>query len=159
MIRRCRRAGAFVLNPEGTFRGYGGFVGIRPYRELGAAATPAELGTLIVEMLTLSGPTGVSIREAPEFLRRSSDEETQRVRTAHGFDDPGLTGEDLARRFRSATVTQRNGQRSWLLQAYRYDPRRQSESGSDIAPLRVAHRAGVESLGAGVRKVLGADIA
>jgi hypothetical protein len=155
-IRRCRRTGAFVLNPEGTFRGYGGYVGVNPYRELPADASPAELGALVVELLSLSGPTGIPIAEARGFLRDSADEETRRIRAAHGLDAPRLSTAALARRFASAAVELRHGQRSWRVQGFRYDPRLRSESGADIEPVRVRHRDGAVALGTVVRGVLGA---
>jgi len=158
-IRRCRRTGAFVLNPEGTFRGYGGYVGVNPYRELPADANPAGLGALVVELLGLSGPTAVPLAQAREFLRDSRDEETRRVRTAYGLDAPRLSTAALARRFASATVTLRVGQRTWRVQRFSYDPRARSLTGAGVEPVRVSHRDGVTALGEAVRELLGADAA
>lgn len=156
-IRRCRRTGAFVLNPEGTFRGYGGSVGVNPYRELPADAGPAELGALVAELLARSGPTGVPIAGARAFLRASADDETRRVRAAHGLDAPRLTTAALARRFAAATVTLRDGQRSWRVQGFSYDSRLRSLSGAGIEPVRVSHRSGTAALGAAVREAVGAE--
>ena len=156
-VQRCRRTGVFVLNPEGTFRGYGGYVGINPYRQLPADASPAELGTLIVELLARSGPTDVPIAEARDHIRESADEETRVIREAHGLDAPRLSTAVLARRFASATVTFRDGQRSWVVQGFDYNSRLRSLSGEGIEPTRVSHREGPEALGATVRRVLGAN--
>jgi hypothetical protein len=156
-IRRCYQTGTFVLNPDGTFRGYGAYVGINPYRELVAGVGSGDLGAAVMRMLELSGPTGVGIAEARTFLESSADDETRRVRAAHHLDAPRLSTAMLARRFAAATVELRHGQRSWWVQGFRYDPRTRTLSGERIKPVRVLLRAGTTVLGEVVREVLGIE--
>jgi len=153
-VKRCWRSGAFLLNPEGSFRGYGGYVGINPYREVAADASDAALGRAVVEQLARSGPTGVAFAEAGGFLERGRDAETRRLRRRYGLDVNGLNTSRLARRFLQADVEQRHGHKSWVIQPYRYDPRLRSMSGADETPARVRHAAGVAALGAALREAL-----
>ena len=153
-VSRCRRTGAFLLNPQGTFRGYGGYVGINPYREVPTDETDAALGRAVVEQLTLSGPTGAAIAQAKGFLEAGRDAETRRIRRGYGLDAPALNTSRLARRFLQAHVEQRHGQKSWLIQPYRYDSRLRSMSSADEPTTRVRHAAGVAALGAALREAL-----
>jgi hypothetical protein len=153
-VSRCRRSGAFLLNPQGTFRGYGAYVGVNPYREVTTDASDVALGEAIVELLALSGPTGVPLAEARDFLEAGRDTETRRIRRTYGLDARGLSTSRLARRFLQADVEQRHGQKSWIIQPYRYDARRRLMSGADETPTRVRHAAGAAALGAAVRDAL-----
>ncbi len=68
-----------LLNPFGTFRGYGAYVGINPYRVLESDSPEELLGQTILELLSLSGPTGRPFSDAKTFLSESRDDETQRL--------------------------------------------------------------------------------
>src|SRR5436190_24203088 len=98
-VSRCKRTGAFLLNPVGTFRGYGAYVGINPYREVPADAPDESLGQAVIDLLALSGPTAVAFSEATQFLEESQDDETVRIRNQYGLAQSGLTTSKLARRF------------------------------------------------------------
>jgi hypothetical protein len=153
-VLRCKKTGNFILNPMGTFRGYGAYVGIYPYREVPADATDQALGEAITQLLTCSGPTGFHISEHDAYKRQATDEETDRVRAEYGFGE-GMTTSKFARRFLNATVELRHRQKSWVVQAYVYDSRRRSLSGQGQTPVRVRHSAGVSTLGEAVKRVLG----
>ena len=43
--------GEYLLHPFGRFSGYGGYVGIYPYRLLAADCTDEELGETVTELL------------------------------------------------------------------------------------------------------------
>jgi hypothetical protein len=153
-VIRCKRTGSFLLNPEGTFRGYGATVGVNPYREVKDDADDDVLGRVVVELLRLSGPTGVAFADAKQFLTDTRDEETVRIRSRYDLDQPGLNTSKMARRFLLADVIQRPGQKSWVLEAYRYDSRLRSMSGAGEKPVRVRHADGPAALGAALRAVL-----
>src|SRR5687768_6046226 len=109
-VSRCKRTGAFLVNPVGSFRGYGAYVGINPYREAPGDAPDETLGQVVVDLLTFSGPTGLPINSAKQFLEETEDEETARLRRKYGFTLPGLTASKLARQFLFASVDQKRGQ-------------------------------------------------
>ena len=153
-VSRCRRTGAFLLHPFGTFRGYGAFVGVNPYRESPADVDDASLGQIVVTLLALSGPTGRDFTEAKLFLEQGRDDETNRIRSQYGLEGPALSTSKLARRFLKADVEQRHGQKSWIVQPFRYDSRLRSMTGSDIPPIRVRQSAGSAALGAALRAAL-----
>ncbi|HEY8503615.1 MAG TPA: hypothetical protein VIL46_03480 [Gemmataceae bacterium] len=145
-VSRCKRTGAFLLNPFGTFRGYGAYVGVNPYREVSADATDEALGRAVVELLALSGPTGIPFAQAREFFEEGQDDETVRIRSRYGLTRRGLTTSKLARRFLQACVEQRHGNRSWVVQPYRYSPRDRSMSGEGQPAARIRHCAGPAAL-------------
>lgn len=155
-ILRSKRTGSFLLNPVGTFRGYGAYVGINPYREVATDAGPEKLGATIVELLGLSGPTGVPFSEATTHLKKTADTETTRIRREYGLEASGLSTSGLARCFLSAEVQQGYRQKSWRVQRYEYDSRRRPAvmSGARLSPRLVAHTAGVEALGVAVLRAL-----
>ena len=144
----------FLLNPFGTFRGYGAHVGINPYRIVASDSPDELLGQTIVALLSLSGPTGVSFSDAKTFLSEGRDEETQRVRALFGFDASGLTTAKLNRRFLMASVEQKSNRKSWLVQAYLYNSKLRTMSGAETTTHRIKHSDNVYALGAAVRQSL-----
>src|SRR5262245_38179959 len=138
-VLRSKRTGNYILNPSGTFRGYGGYVGINPYVEVPADAAPEQLARSVLELIELSGPTGVDIKQAQRLREETADEETRRIREEYGLNRKGMTTSKLARQFLSADVEQRHGQKSWLVQFFSYDPRWRSLSGAEHKPVRVRH--------------------
>jgi hypothetical protein len=152
-IMRCRRTGAFLLHPVGTFRGYGAYVGINPYREVLATSSPEELGRTVMVLLELSGPTGIAFADAKHFLETSRDEETIRIRTAYGLNRPKLSTSKLAKRFLHVDVMHKHGQKSWVVQVMQYDSRRRSLVGEDDL-VRVRLGDGLVTLGEVLREMM-----
>jgi hypothetical protein len=136
----------------GTFRGYGGYVGVNPYREVAGDAADELLGRTAVELLGLSGPTGVAFADAREFLAATRDVETEQIRHRHGLDRPGLSTAKLAGRFLGAEVVQLRGQKSWVVQRFHYDPTSRANTGGQT--LRVKHADGPAALGVVLRQVM-----
>ena len=66
-VMKCRRKGDYLLNPMGTFKGHGGYVGINPYRVLPGEGSAAQLGELALKLLAESGPTGFHISDAATY--------------------------------------------------------------------------------------------
>lgn len=153
-VSRCKRSGAFLLNPLGTFRGYGAYVGINPYREVPSDALDSLLGQTVVDLVVLSGPTGVEFSEAARFLEASRDEETILVRSKYGLSKTGLTTSKLASRFLQAHVEQKHGQKSWVVQLFSYSSRWRSMTGDDQPAVRVKHAAGAAALGTALLSAL-----
>ena len=153
-VLRCRRTGGFILNPMGTFRGYGAFVGVPPYRTLPAGTESDSLGRLAMEILALSGPTGAAIATAKEYMNESSDDETRSVRSRFGLDAKRNSTSILARRFLIAEVAIRDGRRSWTLIVFSCSssPRVLRAGGSK--PIRILFRAGPAALGVAIRDAL-----
>lgn len=151
-IRRCRRTGNLLLNPMGTFRGYGGYVAINPYREVIAAAPPETVGQVVIELLGLAGRTNVHISEAKTFLATITNSETAALKRKYGLDKVKGTA-DLARRFAHVEVTFRDGQKSWLVQRFVYQTRKRLLT-AVAPPYRVRHAAGAGALGEAVIEAL-----
>jgi hypothetical protein len=153
-VMRCRKSGAFLLNPTGTFVGHGGVIGITPRREIPDGVQELELGQRVIELLESSGPTGVHISEAKQFRERSRDAETKRVEAAYRLDRPGLSTSRLARRFLHATVEHRHRQKSWVITVFQYDSRLRAMSAADDVPVRVPISSGAAALGAALHRRL-----
>lgn len=120
-ILRARDNGTFVVNPMGTFTGYGGYVGINPYREHAGEASE-ELGELVLELLEQSGPTGFRIEEIEPYREDTTDPETDRVREAHIPKTSSTAA--MAKRYARAQVSRKDRQKSWKITTYRYDSTR-----------------------------------
>lgn len=152
MFRR-RDSGEVIANPMGTFRGYGGEVGIYPYRQLAQHFAPPDLGALVIELLALSGGTGYSLKEMEAYRRAASDPESEGVRAKLGFTTPRQTTGTIAKRFARAVVETNDKSGSYLIKGYRYDPNTQlDEAGAN--PLRVKKSSGPEALGVAVLAAL-----
>jgi hypothetical protein len=138
----------------GTFRGYGALVGINPYREVAADASSEELGLCILTLLDRSGPTGLPIAEARQFLDETADEETRRIREDSGLTRKGMGTSRYAARFQVLEVEQRYRQKSWCLQGMSYDSLQRSLTRKGHSVVRVKHRLGAEGLGRAVLELL-----
>src|ERR1043165_5566358 len=79
-IARSKATDTFIVHPMGTFRGYGGFVGINPYRELPKEVSPEIVGETVIDLLTQSGSTGFHIKNIEVYRADTADEETVRIR-------------------------------------------------------------------------------
>ena len=143
-VLRDRRAGFFLVNPMGTYKGYGAYVGLSPYKEIAAGAGPNRLGEIVTELLARSGPTGVAFSEAKAHQQETSDAETVRIRRDHL--DRLKTTEQLSRRFLRARVTTTDRKKSWLITAFRFDPKRDSLVG-EKEEIRVKQTEGAAGLG------------
>lgn len=152
-VLRCKRTGNFVLNPQGTFLGFGAYVGINPSREVLSNATPGTLGKAIVELMRLSGATGFRVRHHDRYDRSTCDKETRRVKKAYGFVKGKMTTSIMARKFLSALVDHRHGQKSWVVQLFTYSSDRRSLVGGSNR-IRVKHAAGASALEEAVRGIM-----
>jgi len=150
-VLRDRRAGFFLVNPMGTYKGYGAYVGLSPYKEIAAKADPNGLGEVVTEMLARSGPTGVPFREAKAQQKATSDTETVRIRRK--YLDRLKTTEQLSRRFLRARVTTSDQKQSWLITVFRFDPKRESLVGQK-EEIRIKKTEGATGLGEALLQVL-----
>lgn len=148
-ILRARDNSAFVVNPMGTFIGYGGYVGTNPYREYVGEA-PGRLGGLVVSLLEQSGPTKFKIQEIDQYREATTDPETERVRRAHI--GSATTTALMAKRYARAHVSRRDGQKSWKITIYRYDSRRRLDVTDD--EVRVPCKDGADALGRRILELL-----
>jgi hypothetical protein len=144
IVKRSRETGVYVLNPMGTFKGYGGYVGIGPYRELGATCSDGELGEVAISMIQAAGPTGYHIRDIIRYQDEHYDEETLRIAKTHT--PPRKAGDAwIDRKFTIAGVRLKDGQKSWSLLRDRYDhAKRWFKAGK---PVRVRIDRGAVALG------------
>jgi hypothetical protein len=153
LVHRCKRTGAFLLQPVDTPRGRG--VSLDLYREVPTDAADEALGETVIDLLARSGPPGAALAEATPSSGASRDEETQRISDRYGVDRVGSTPV-YARWFLLATVKQRPARMSWTVHTHRYDSRRQAMSGEDQPSVRVEHSAGAAALGGALRAALDA---
>jgi hypothetical protein len=121
IVLRSRKSGAYVLNPMGTFKGYGGYVGIAPYRELDADCSTRALGEVTISLLQVSAPTGYHIRDVVRYQHEQFDEESLRIANAHL---PPQKADDafIDRNFHEIEVFLRNRQKSWGVVKQEYNP-------------------------------------
>jgi hypothetical protein len=133
-IGRCVATGEFVLRPVGTYKGYGGFVTLPLCRMLPSDASPKAMGTLVLELLQLSGPTGIHYKDYPS---QEVDAESRRVMKRFGL-------KDASREFDSANVAHREDQSSWKVIPHERTGR---DTFKAKAPIRVAGKGGPEALG------------
>jgi len=135
----------------GTFKGYGGYVGIYPYRELGVGATALQIGRLVEQLLAKSGPTGVHIRDHSSYEASAADDRTRA--TCEWAAPAGLTTSSSAKRFLQGGIETQDKSKSRLVYRYEYDPSIRSlvqvEPGE-----RVRKSAGAEALGEQIRRML-----
>jgi hypothetical protein len=118
-VRRVKANGQFVLNPMGTFRDYGGYVGINPYRELPTVVSPKQLGMVVVDLLARSGPTGHTISDFESCRAESATEETERIRDQYFFGKQSI--ESQAKRFQHLEVSSKDNRRSWDIVKFKFD--------------------------------------
>ena len=75
----------------GTFRGYGAYVGINPYRECVSDASSVELGETALKLLSLAGPTGRDWADRESYLADTADLSTQEVKSKYRLDRPWMS--------------------------------------------------------------------
>ena len=139
LVSRCKRTGAFLLNPVSTSR-----PSAVNLWEVPAGAADDALGQAVVDLLVV--PAQASAAPAGE-----REEETERLWRRYGLDGPTS---ELAKRVLTASVTQRHGRKSWVVQVLRYDPRQRAISGDGQPSARVRHAAGRAALGNALRAAL-----
>jgi hypothetical protein len=139
MVHRCKRTGAFLLNPVST-----SCPSAVNLWEAPPDASDDALGQAVVDLLALSG----QVDAAPAGGR---EEETERLWCQYGLDGPTSK---LAKRALTASVTHRHGRESWVVQTLRYDPRERALSGEGQPSVRVRHAAGGAALGIALRAAL-----
>jgi hypothetical protein len=141
LVHRCKRTGAYLLNPVFPRLGEGSDINLW---EVSADASDDSLGRAVIDLLARSGradPTAGAIWE----------EETERLWTRYG-----LTGSmpALAKRFLLGSVEHRHGRKSWVVQVLSYDARRRAISGDGQPSRRVGQPAGAAGLGVALRTAL-----
>jgi hypothetical protein len=141
LVHRCKRTGAFLLNPVIPRLGAGADINLW---EVPADASDESLGRTVIDLLAASGRAG-----PPADARR--EEETERIWRQYG-----LTGSmpALARRFLLGSVEHRHRRKSWVVQVLGYDARRRLISGEGQPAQRVRHPAGAAALGLALRTAL-----
>ena len=139
LVHRCKRTGAFLLNPVSTSR-----KSDVNLWEVAPDSSDDALGQAVVDLLRLSAPVDAASAEGRE-------EETERLWCLYGLDGPTSR---LARRVLTASVTHRHGRKSWVVQTLRYDPRERALSGEGQPSVRVRHAAGGAALGIALRAAL-----
>jgi hypothetical protein len=140
LVHRCKRTGAFLLNPAIPRRGASTAINLW---EVPADATNESLGWTVIDLLAASGrpdPTKDASRE----------EETARIWRRYGMTGSMPT---LARRFLLGSVEHRHRRKSWVVQVLCYDARRRLISGEGQPSQRVRHPAGAVALGVALRTV------
>lgn len=149
-INRLRRGEQFILHPLGTFLGYGGYVGINPYRELPAQCDARSLGEAVVELLALSLSTGYDIDDINTYRQATTDVDTARIRNAF-FSDIRSTA-DTVRRFLHAEVSVRSRSKSWSI--VKFLAKRSKEMLVPEEEIKVRMSAGPEALGRALLNIL-----
>jgi hypothetical protein len=141
LVHRCKRTGAFLLNPASPRLGARTAVNLW---EVSADADDVSLGRAVIDLLARRG------REDPSD-GASREEETGRIWRLYGMSG-SMTA--LARRFLLGSVEHRHGRKSWVVQVLRYDPRTQAFSGDGQPAARVRHAAGAAALGIALRAAM-----
>lgn len=118
-IARSNSLQSFVLNPMGMFRGYGGLVGINPYRELPPDVDARVLGETVIELLAASVMTGFRIDQMDEYRETTADSVTTQIRARY------LSGirstKQMARDFRRTEVSLSSTGKSWTVTGFKFD--------------------------------------
>jgi hypothetical protein len=139
LVSRCKRTGAFLLNPVST----SGPSDVNLW-EVPAGVADDALGQAVVDLLVVPGQASA----APAGER---EQQTERLWRRYGLDGPTSA---YAKRVLMASVTQRPGRKSWVVQVLRYDPRHRAMSGDGQPSARVRHAAGRAALGNALRAAL-----
>lgn len=150
-VFRHKKSGAFIMQPMGTFKGYGAHVGINPYREIAHGVGAQVLGEMVLQLLRHSGPTGMALMDFKAYASRTDDAESRRIEDKY-FPAGRTTTSTLARSFVEGSVSIEDGQKSWAIEVYTYDPKRRSLVGELKA--RVKIQAGPEGLGKALMEAL-----
>ena len=141
LVHRCKRTGAFLLNPA-TAR-LGACTAINLW-EVPTDAANESLGRTVLDLLAAS-------ERADPAVDASREEETERIWGRYG-----MTGSMpmLAKRFLLGSVEHRHRRKSWVVQVLGYDARRRLISGEGQPAQRVRHPAGAAALGLALRTAL-----
>ena len=118
-IFRVRKSGKYILNPMGTFKGYGAYVDINPFRELESNVEPAALGSQIQDLLLLSGPTGYKLSEIKDYEKNNCDDETSRIQKSYFSSLNGKTA-SLNELFIKVFVEYADKSKSWKISSHRF---------------------------------------
>jgi hypothetical protein len=146
LVNRCKRTGAFLLNPVDTSRPSD----INLW-EVPTDAADESLGQTVIDLLARPGRPHVASAEANAPPGEGREGETERIWSRYGMTGPTSR---FARRFLLAGVEHRYRRKSWVVQALRYDSRQRSMSGEGQPPTRVRHSAGAAALGVALRAAL-----
>lgn len=144
IVMRNRKTGEFVLQPVGTFKGHGAFIGIAPYRELPPDASSERIGEMVLELLEKSGPKGRHIRELVAYQNETNDPETKRVIAKH-LPPARASTKWVARNFQKGEVRRKSGQKSWLIVPQTYEA--DHDWFRDEQDVRITFAKGVKTLG------------
>jgi hypothetical protein len=136
------------LNPEGTFKGYGAYVGIEPHRQLPVGASAIQIGRLVVQLLKKSGPTGFHIEDHALYSAQATDGTSKAV--LEWARPARATTSLMARRFLGGVVRTTDRLKSWRVMVYEYDSRLRANTARDAGRL-VSKGLGAEALGEAVR--------
>jgi hypothetical protein len=153
-VLRNHRTGAIVLYPMGTFRGFGGYVGINPYSELPVDCTSEKIGQTVIDLLVHSGATGFYIKEIEKYREENFDDESQRVRDK--FFSKVHSTSSFNQDFICIEVSMPRRQQSWDIVKFRYDDK-QSLMAPDVK-YRVKMSEGAVSLGQILLDLLQAEL-
>lgn len=152
-INRSRKTGAFVMNPLGSFVGYGGLIGINPVIELPAPASVLELGTQALMLLEVAGPTKEKYVNVRDYLSRTEDLESRRVHTE--YISRIRSTRDLARRFVVAALRWQTRQKSWILARMTFNASQNTLT--EELRQRIPVSSGPKGVGASVQLMLSLD--
>src|SRR5262245_13313182 len=146
LVNRCKRTGAFLLNPVDASR-----PSDVNLWEVPTDAPDESLGQTVIDLLAQPGRPGVAPAEAGQSPGGSREEETERLWGQYGMTGPTS---ELAKRFLLAGVEHRHGRKSWVVRVLCYDSRRRAMSGEGQPSTRVRHSAGAAALGVALRAAL-----
>ncbi len=149
-----RQSGDVIMHPIGTFKGYGAYMGISPYRAI-CHPTPQNVGELILDLLGQSGATGYRIKDFEDYRNANDDDETRRIIKTYLPKGGHASTSVMAKKFSHVNVEYQDGQKSWMLNSRFYDAN--TRCLESVANRRVRHKDGVEALGAAVLDML-ADV-
>lgn len=79
-VLRSTTSKRLILNPLGTFTGYGAYVGIYPYNEISADTSSMVIGSSVLLLLDKSVKTGFKIKEIDNYRKAQNDPDSDRIR-------------------------------------------------------------------------------
>ncbi|MEO1484024.1 MAG: hypothetical protein AAFU77_18085 [Myxococcota bacterium] len=130
--RWSRKEHFFLLNPMGTFKGHGGFIGISPMVSISRG--DERLGDIVVELLERSGPTGFHIRE--HFKYRSEIEDAKSRKLREFYIPKSATTGSLSKRFVRLEISTTRAAKSWKLTRFEYDKLKKASFGVEQERIR-----------------------
>ncbi len=133
----------FVLHPFGTFKNYGGYVGIKPYRNLPSDCDATQLGAMAIELLERSGPTGFAISDIEQYRAVTVDKQSDSIHRKY-FSTIRST-KDTDHRFIHCEVRAERKLKSWSIIRFAFDTAMRSMMPEST--VRVRKSAGAVGLG------------